>query len=52
MLMVLLSTLMVQVDNGIEAREALSSENPYKPPDDLIIGGCVKREDRLAAAAP
>ena len=43
---------MIQVDNGIEARRALSSEDPYKPPDDLVIGGCVKREDRLAAAAP
>ena len=50
--MVLLPTVMVQVDNGIEAPEALGSEDPYKPPDDLIIGGCVKRESRLATAAP
>ena len=42
----------VQVDNRLEAREALSSEDLYKPPDDLIIGGCVKTEGRLAAAAP
>ncbi|MEG8029386.1 hypothetical protein [Sphingomonas aerolata] len=52
LLMVLLPTSVVQTDNGIEACEALGSEDPYKPPADLIIGGCVKREGWLAAAAP
>jgi len=52
LLMVLFSTVVVQVDNGIELREALGSDDPYKPPDDLIIGGCVEREGWLAAAAP
>jgi len=50
--MVRFPTSVIQVDNGIEARKALGSEDLYKPPDDLIIGGCVKREGRLAAAAP
>ena len=50
--MVVLPTVMVQVDNSIEVRRALSSEDPYKPPDDLVIGGYVKREGRLAAVAP
>ena len=50
--MVRLPISMVQVDNGIEARKALSSEDPYKPPDDLIIGGCVETEVRLAAVTP
>jgi len=52
LLMVFLPTSVVQIDNGIEACEALGSEDPYKPPADVIIGGCVKREGWLVAAAP
>jgi hypothetical protein len=48
----LLPILMVQVDSGIEGHKALGFEDPYKPPDDVIVGRCVKREGRLAAAAP